>query len=290
VPDIKDNNEMKNYKRILFPYAYNILGSTEDAKDAVQDVLTNFIAAPKEGLENETGYLVKSLINHSINLKNRKKKVSNEEVWLPEPVSTEGADNNINLRDIASYSLLVLLEHLNPKERAVFILKEAFNYSHEEISEVLSSTVENSRKLLSRAKTKLNQVKQSGSKISENKKQTDILENYVNAIRGRDTKTLENLLSQDIVFFADGGEKLNVVKKICVGRDEVSPLLIFIYFKFQEAYSFRYSEINHQPAILYYLDNVLKLCQVFNIDEDGKILQINNVLDPDKLKEIQVTD
>jgi RNA polymerase sigma factor (sigma-70 family) len=277
---------MKNYKRILFPYAYNILGSTEDAKDAVQDVLANFVAAPKEGIENETGYLVKSLINHSINLKNRRKKVSNEEVWLPEPVSTEEADNNINLRDIASYSLLVLLEHLNPKERAVFILKEAFNYSHEEISEVLSSTVENSRKLLSRAKGKLNQVNQAGNKLSENRKQTELLENYVNAIRGRDTKKLEDLLSQDIVFFADGGEKLNVVKKVCVGRDEVSSLLVFIYTKFQQSYTIQYSEINHQPAILYFLDNVLKVCQVFNINEDGKIMQISNVLDPEKLKEI----
>jgi hypothetical protein len=143
---------------------------------------------------------------------------------------------------------------------------------------------------LSRAKSKLNEVNTPGKQLSPTKKKTDILENYVNAIRDRDTKTLEDLLSKDIVFFADGGDKLNVVKKVCVGHDKVSELVMFIYFKYQASYTFNYTEINHQPAILYYQNGELKLCQVFNIDDEGKIVQINNVLDPDKLKEIWVRE
>ncbi len=70
----------------------------------------------------------------------------------------EKPDTNINREEIISYSILMLLEKLNPKERAVFILKEAFNYSHTEIADALSFSVENSRKLLSRAKKSLEEM------------------------------------------------------------------------------------------------------------------------------------
>jgi RNA polymerase sigma-70 factor (ECF subfamily) len=278
---------VKNYHNLLFPYAYNILGSVEDAKDAVQEVLTKYIATPRENVENEKGYLTKSVINQAINIRKSRKKVRLEDVWLPEPVATEAADTNINLRDIVSYSMLVLLEQLNPKERAVFILKEAFGYAHEEIAEVLSSNIEHSRKLLSRAKQKLNASKQayhSSSKASLSRK---MIEDYINAIRGRDTKTLENLLSQDIAFFADGGDKLRVVKKYCTGRYEVTELLIFVYHAYNASSSLVFTEINHQPALLYYEGAALRVCQVFELSADRrKIKRINSILDPDKLKNI----
>lgn len=279
---------MENYHQLLFPYAYNILGSVEDAKDAVQEVMTKYIASPRENVENEKGYLTKSVINQSINIRKSRKKVHLEDVWLPEPVATEAADTNMNLTDIVSYSMLVLLEQLNPKERAVFILKEAFSYSHEEIAEVLSSNVEHSRKLLSRARQKLNVSRQahvSGSKAALSR---ELVEDYINAIRGRDTKTLESLLSQDIAFFADGGDKLRVVRKYCQGMREVTELLIFVYHTYNASSSLVFTEINHQPALLFYEGAALKVCQVFELSADQrKIIRINSILDPDKLKNIR---
>jgi RNA polymerase sigma-70 factor (ECF subfamily) len=277
---------MKDYQHILFPYAYNILGSAEDAKDAIQDVLSHYIESPREGVENEKNYLIKSVINHSINLRNRRKKVNYGEVWLPEPVATEAADTNVNLKDIVSYSLLILLEQLNPKERAVFILKEGFGYSHQEISEVLSGTVELSRKLLSRAKSKLNQSKHP-AKLTREPVPSEILEKYVNTIRGGDTERLEDLLAEDITFFADGG-KLNVVKKICTGMHEVADLLIYVFNKYQTGARIVATEVNHQSALLYYVDGKMLSCQVLEISPDsGEIIQINTVIDPDKLKSIE---
>lgn len=276
---------MKDYHTILFPYAYNILGSSDDAKDAVQDVLSKFITTSHEGIENEKGYLIKSVINQSINIRNRRKKLIHGDIWLPEPVATEEADTPINLRDIVSYSLLVLLEQLNPKERAVFILKEAFGYSHEEIADVLSSTVENSRKLLSRAKSKLEESKQP-LKVLNDSPASAILEDFVNAIRARDTKTLENLLSQDITYHADGGDKLKVLKKFCTGMQDVIELLYLIDQRFNAKLTIVPAEINHQPALLYYRDSKLAVCQVLSIS-DNKIFQIDNVVDPEKLKSIE---
>ena len=278
---------MKDYQQILFPYAYNILGSAEDAKDAIQDVLSNYVATPREGVENEKNYLIKSVINHSINLRSRRKKVSYGEVWLPEPVATELADTNINLKDIVSYSLLILLEQLNPKERAVFILKEGFGYSHQEISEVLSGTVELSRKLLSRAKTKLSQSKQP-VRLHREPVPSEILERYVNTIRGGDTERLEDLLAEDITFYADGGGKVNVVKKICTGIHEVADLLVYVYHKFEVNARIIATTVNHQPALLFYVDGKILSCQVLGISpESGEIYQISTVVDPDKLKNIE---
>jgi RNA polymerase sigma factor (sigma-70 family) len=275
---------MNDYRNMLFPYAYNILGSVEDAKDAIQEVLSRFVTVSKEGIENEKNYLIRSVINRCINMKNRGKKIKREgDVWLPEPFSTDEADVNINLREIVSYSLLILLEQLNPRERAVFILKEGFGYSHEEIAEVLSGTVEQSRKLLSRAKARLHPGREP---VAIQRSQEGALDKYIDAIRGRNIKELESLLTEDIAFFADGGDQVKLVKSICIGMEEVAKLVMSNYHQFQTAQSVTAATINHQPALLYHAGNEIKACQVFGISPEGRIFQISTILDPEKLKNI----
>ncbi|OQP46161.1 RNA polymerase subunit sigma-24 [Niastella yeongjuensis] len=272
---------------MLFPYAYNILGTAEDAKDAIQDVLYKFLAADKEEIADPKNYLIRSVINQSINIKNQRKKLQLGDAWLPEPVDTEGADTNINLNEIVSYSLLILLEKLNARERAVFILKEAFAYSHEEISKTLSISVEHSRKLLSRAKQKIDQV-HAPVTVQKNEGVTPaVLEKYMQAIRSRDVKALENILTEDIAYYADGGTVVKVFAKHCTGNQEVADLLVFVFHKYGADWTIEAGEFNHQPALLFYQGDVLKSCQVFGIEpETNKIFQIGNVLDPAKLPAI----
>lgn len=272
---------MKDYQSILFPYAYNILGSAEDARDAVQDVLYKYLSAPQKEVENEKAYLIKGVINQSINIKDKNKKMRYGDEWLPEPIATEESDKAIQLDDIAAYSLLILLEKLNPKERAVFILKEGFGYAHEEIAEVLSATAENSRQLLSRARRKLDADKQ----ISRlEKPQQLLLQQFLQAVRDKDIHTLERLLTEDIEYSADGGGVINVVAKHRSGIKEVIDLILLVYTRFLATASFVPAIINHQPAFLYYRNGKIFLCQIFGFSSDGKITQINNVLDPQKLK------
>ena len=145
----------EDYQAKLFPYAYNILGSINDAQDVVQDVIVNHIESNRDNITNTSAYLIKSVINKSINLKKRSKKMDGQTTWLPEPIATESPDKNINSQEIISYAMLVLLEYLDPRERGVFILKQAFDYSHQEIAEVFSISIENSRQLLIRAKNTL---------------------------------------------------------------------------------------------------------------------------------------
>ena len=279
---------MEDYQNKLFPYAYNILGSSDDAKDAVQDVLVNFISAQKKDIENVTGYLIKSVINQSINIKNRKKKITSDKIWLPEPIATENADTNLNREEIISYSMLVLLEKLNPRERAVFILKEAFDYSHKEISAILDCTVENARKLLSRAKNKLADHKQASNLFSPVSAPPSFLKNYVKIIKNGDTQALKKLLSNDISVAADGGNEIKVIRELTLGKSAASNLLFFVYKTFQKSWIIKVTKVNHQPALLFYQNNVIANCQVFELEENNKIKHIYSILDPEKLKILSV--
>ncbi|RAJ00351.1 RNA polymerase sigma-70 factor (ECF subfamily) [Chitinophaga skermanii] len=276
---------MQDFHSILFPYAYNILGSIEDAKDAIQDVLSNYYAKEHSDVENEKNYLIKSVINQAINLKQKRKKLVDGDVWLPAPVATETADNHLHLENILSYSLLILLENLNAKERAIFILKESFDYSHEEIATLFDTTVENSRKILSRAKAKLFKPSEART-VPVQHAQMSFLEKYMSAFRERDMQQIESLLADDILYYADGGANAKVAAKFAEGQLTVRDLLVFVYDKFLSQAEAILTEVNHQPAILYKYGGAIRACQVFDLSEDGKILRINNVVDSTKIQHL----
>lgn len=277
---------MTDYQNQLFPYAYNILGSVDDALDVIQDVMEKRLTDAGMVVENERAYLIKSVINRAINLKNRNNRIRGEGMWLPEPVATEAADTRISKREIISYSMLVLLEHLNARERAVFILKEAFDYAHEEIAETLSITVENSRQLLSRAKRSL-----AGSNITVKPVATtspEVLETYIRYIEAGHMEGLTRLLTEEISVKADGGKKMRVVAELTRGQQPAAALLMYLYEQYQHRYRITMHTVNHQPALLFYDDNQLVNCQVFEWDEQqSKISNIFSIVDPDKLGRIE---
>ena len=274
---------MKEYQSVLFPYAYNILGSAEDAQDAIQDVVLKYTERGQEA-ENEKNYLIRGVINQSINLKKQKQRQQPINEWLPEPVSTATTDLGLELRELVSYSLLFLLERLSPKERAVFVLKEAFAYAHEEVAEVLSISVESSRQLFSRANRKIHQA-ETDHKIKKipasHFKQLDLL---TAAIREKDLDQLHQLFTNEIAYHADGGKKIRVVKTFETGAREVADLMLLVYQRYQRNYRPVPGLINHQPALLYYYRDKLMSCQVFEFTDDHKIKRISTVVDPEKLK------
>jgi RNA polymerase sigma-70 factor (ECF subfamily) len=276
--------ELDDYQQKLFPYAYNILGSSEDAKDVVQDIIVKHITVETTNIENPFAYMVKAVINRSINLKKRKQKIRENETWLPEPVSTEKADTNINRDEIISYSLLVMLEKLSPRERAVFMLKEGFDYSHKEIAAFIDSSIENSRKILSRAKARLEKEREI-PKQTESVNILTYLGDYIQVIKTGDISGLEQLLSKDILLMADGGEKVNVVKELTIGKEATLDLLFYVFKTYLKHLRVRMLEINHQAALLFYKKEKLISCQIFEL-EDGLIQRIFVVVDPDKLGRI----
>lgn len=276
---------LKDYQTKLFPYAYNILGSIDDANDVIQDVVVNYIESERDDIRNELAYLVKSVINKSINLKTRNKKMVGQTTWLPEPIATENADKKINTQEIISYAMLVLLEYLNPKERAVFILKEIFDYSHQEIAEIFSVSIDNSKQLLSRAKTTLKEQNPNfnvSSTFSD-----DFLSKYVDIIRNGDVKMLEEMLSEHITAKTDGGGKGKGFTELISGIKTVALLLVKGFDLYLRKRRIEFKNLNHSPALLFYNGEKLVACQMLDIDSGtGKINNIYSIADPKKLKRL----
>jgi len=272
---------MDALRPLLTTYAYNILGSIEDARDVVQDAFLKFMTVQKD-IEDKKAYLIRTVINLSINAKKKLQRTlaSYPGEWLPEPIDTEQPDTAIRRKEVLSYSLMVLLEKLNPKQRAVFILKEAFDYEHEDIAAALDITVENSRKLLSRSKSILKEDTPVEESIP-----VDYLNKYVAVIQSGDTKQLEKMLNKDISFVSDGGGKAKAAINPVYGSINVSAMLLGIYKKFYHDDSLKLEEavINHQPALLYYVDGKLINCQVFAF-KNGVIENVFFIRNPDKLK------
>jgi RNA polymerase sigma factor (sigma-70 family) len=276
----------KDYQTKLFPYAYNILGSIDDANDVIQDVIIDFVESNRDDIKHEAAYLIKSVINKSINLKKRNQKMVGQTTWLPDPIATETADKKINSQEIITYSMLVLLEYLGPRERAVFILKQVFDYSHREIAEIFSISIENSKQLLSRAKKVL---KEKGSDFKlKNVSTTDSLMQYVNLIRNGDIKMLEEMLSDHISVLTGGAGRGAQGIQLIVGIDAVAQLIVDTYDRYLRKFQIEIGIINHAPALLFYKGDRLLCCQVIDIDIDShKINTIYFIAGRQKMKNLQ---
>ncbi len=276
---------MDALRPLLITYAYNILGSFEDAQDIVQDAFLKFMDVDSSKIDNKKAYLVRMVINLAINQKNRQKKLidSYPGEWLPEPVATESADTLLNRKEVLSYSLMVLLEKLNAKQRAVFILKEAFDYDHEEIAEVLGISVENSRKLLSRAKSQLREPAPETDSVPP----PGYLDKYLDVIRKGDTHQLEKMLHDEVVVISDGGGKAVAFINPVAGKKSVMALLLGLGNKYYKNVRVEQARINHEPALFYYDDDgMLVTCQIFVIRE-GILENVFFIRNPDKLRALQ---
>ncbi len=268
----------------LFPYAYNILGNIDDSQDVIQDVLIKFNKKDVSSISNQNAYLIKSIINQAINLKKKNDRERRQKIILPEPIVTNQGEHKIELDEILNYSMLVLLDTLNTKERAVFLLKEAFDYEHDEIAEILAISKDNSRQLLTRAKKKLKLRKPEIATSSA--KDRKYLEKYLNAIRKGDIQTLEQILSEEVQVLADAGSKLQVIAELTSGIEDTIKLMTYIFEYYQKDLEIKIEEINHQSALLFYKGTTLINCQIFELNPDGKITNIFSVVDPDKLLKI----
>lgn len=283
---MEHDNEIafSDWQSRLLPYAYNILGDSMEAEDVVQEVLSHYLLNPADHIQKPLHYLVKSVINRSITEKKkiqvRKEKYRGE--WLPAPVSTEeGIYRHADRNSIINYSLLLLLERLNAKERAAFILKETFDFAHHEIADVLETSEENSRQLYKRARKKLEPDIDGVLTMSPESKAT--IESLTDAILQADVDRLKLLLSNDVRSISDGGEKVKAARNIISGKDHVAKFLQAIYGKYLVPNTkYQFTTLNRLPAILFRSDGKVYRCMLFDIQENV-IQGIYIVVNPDKL-------
>lgn len=272
------------HRSLIISIAYSILGSYTEAEDVAQDVTEKWLMVDHQNIQNEKNYLIKLTINHCINQQKQQQRLHYKGQWLPEPVNQAllEAEKVFELKDLLTYELATQLTHLNPYERAVFILKEAFEFSHQEIAQIIEKTVDNTRKILSRAKTKV-KVPSFSSVISDEDKSRAL--QFVQYIQQGNLTQLIDLFQDDIQVFSDGGGKVTAAGIPIIGAQKVANFYIKLAQQAIGNTKVIYDSVLGQPAILIYQDNQLQAVLVLTMQQ-GKIQTIYSILNPDKLKKI----
>src|SRR5437879_3668299 len=274
------------YPSLLFSIAYRMLGSVADAEDMLQETFIRWQEAADDDIRSPRAFLVTIIsrlcINHLQSARVQREEYVGE--WLPEPIVTDpGSDplGIIRVDESLSMAFLVLLERLTPVERAVFLLREVFEYEYSEISAVLGQSEVNCRQILRRARQHVSAMRPR-FKVSA-RKQNDLLDKFLQATLSGDMDGLLALLSEDVVLHSDGGGKAIAVPNLVRGASNVARGILGRLKKLvpKEVVP-RIAQINGAPGVVTYLNG--KPFSVLTLDAvEGRVRAIYIVTNPEKL-------
>lgn len=271
----------ENYRPKLFAVAYKMTKSVADAEDVVQDIFLRYASGAGGDIRNPEAYWVKAVMNRCLDLLEKKKHVIYPGIDLPEPLFAQRFDDAGGY-DV-SYALLVLLQKLNPVERAVFILRETLDYGYDEIAGILDLTEANCRQLLHRAKEKMSTGKVRNLPTAEER--AALVKAFISGTEG-DVDQLLAYLKEDIGIYSDGGGKVSAARNPIFGREACAAFLTGIYKKFGDAFSMESAPLNGETGVLLRQKETGAVDTAMLMDlEDGKVISIYIVRNPDKLKE-----
>ncbi|MFE7625270.1 RNA polymerase sigma factor SigJ [Streptomyces sp. NPDC057509] len=226
---VQDVDRFEAARPRLEAIAYRLLGSASEAEDAVQDTFLRWQAADTGRIEVPEAWLTKVLTNLCLNqlTSARARRETYVGQWLPEPLlagdAMLGPADTAEQRESVSYAVLTLMERLAPRERAVYVLREAFGYPHREIAEILDLTESAVQQVHHRAK----------KHIADGRTRTEVdeaaarrvIEEFLLAAAGGRTEPLVKLLTSDAFSVGDGGGKVPARTKPFEGAKAVATFM-----------------------------------------------------------------
>jgi RNA polymerase sigma-70 factor (ECF subfamily) len=279
--------EFERHRSKLFGLAYRMLGSAEEAEDVVQDAFLRWHQA--SAVESPWAWLAKVATNLCVNrlASARARRESYVGSWLPEPVLTGGGAlgplDSAEQRELVSLAFLVLLERLNPLERAVFVLREAFDYSHREVAEVIDSSEANSRQLYTRARRRLLEARGGSDRRVDQGYRGDLVESFLAAAEQGDLPGLEKVLAEDVTVWVDGGGRVGAARRPISGVSQVARYLVGSLSIAGPGVRLSATEVNGALGLLARAGE--KLVGVLVPEtSDGRISGIRIIANPDKLR------
>ncbi len=277
--------------------AYRLLGSASEAEDVVQETFLRWQDADVDRIRVPEAWLTKVLTNLCLNqlASARARRETYVGQWLPEPLIAGdpmlGPADTAEQRESVSYAVLVLLERLTPNERAVYVLREAFDYGHREIAEILDITEAASQQIFHRA----------GKHVAQGRARTEIdeaaarrvVDEFLAAATSGRTEPLVRLLTQDAVSVGDGGGKVPARAKAFEGARAVATFLrgLFLPGKAKrdmvgggspEIYA---TTANGDPAAVVVVDGRVIGVMCLEVTGEG-IAAVRNQVNPDKLERV----
>jgi len=282
----------ETYRSYLFSIAYRMLGSAMDAEDMIQETYIRYQSAQPETIHSLKAYLTTILTRlcmDQLDLARRKRELY-VGPWLPEPILTDTTsdatdpEKRVETEESISLAFLVLLEQLQPFERAVFLMREVFDYSFAEIAAMLGKSEAACRRSFSRAKPHLRAHRPRFPASRQTQQQ--LLDGYVQAVETGEMKTLMNLLSEDVILWTDSGGKIRTAAlRPITGRDAVARFSVGTRRFRPQGYHAERAEVNGQPAML--LCSGDQVFSVLTIDvEAEQIRAIRIIANPEKLAHV----
>ncbi|MFZ3568554.1 RNA polymerase sigma-70 factor [Streptomyces sp. BH097] len=214
------------HRSLLFTVAYEMLGSAADAEDVLQESWLRWADADRTEVRDPRAYLVRIVTRQSLNrlrtLSRRREDYVGQ--WLPEPLLTSpDVAEDAELAESVSIALLTVLETLGPTERAVFVLREAFDVPYGEIAEAVGKSAATVRQIARRARDHV-AARQPRVKVARAEQQA-VLERFLAALRTGNLHGLMEVMAPDVVMIADGGGRVAAAKVPLHGVDVVAKLL-----------------------------------------------------------------
>jgi len=278
------------HRGLLFTVAYEMLGSTSDAEDVLQESWLRWSARLDEHSHDEIrdprAYLVRIVTRQSLNRLRtlQRQRETYVGTWLPEPlVTSPDVLEDVELADSVSFAMLVVLETLTPLERAVFVLREIFGFEYDEIAATTERTPAAVRQLASRARSHV-EARRPRVALPENS-QAIVAEFFAAAATGQVEPLLE-LLAPDVVLNTDGGGIKKAALRPIHGADKVARFLAAVVPSGSDI-GVEWGTVNGATALFLVIDGELDAVGTV-VSENGRITEIYLVRNPEKLTGVNI--
>ncbi|WP_319944108.1 RNA polymerase sigma-70 factor [Nocardia aurantia] len=283
-----DADAFLEHRRLLFGTAYRMLGTVTDAEDILQDTWLKWHEVDHDSVQHPKSYLVRTVTNLSLNRLTSARAVRENYVgpWLPEPLLTvPNAAEESEMADTVSTAMLVLLETLTPVERAVFVLREVFGFSHNEIAGFLDRPEATIRQISHRARSHVQSRRPRFD--SDSAEREEITRKFLAAAHGGDVNALMELLAPDVTLWNDGGGKVTAARRPLFGPDHVARWLLGVMAKPSSAGAhLEAAVINDELGLLVVLGDYRGGAITYEI-VDGRVQRIWFQVNPEKLTGLQ---
>ena len=271
------------HRGLLHAVAYRVLGSVTEAEDVVQDAWLRWSRVDSTAVSDAEGYLVRVTTRLAVD-RLRSARVRRESYvgpWLPEPMLTSpDVAENVVLADSVSTAMLLVLEALSPVERAVFVLSEAFGYSHAEIAGFTGRSDESVRQIAHRARQAVGARRHRYDTDPEVRQQ--VTERFLAACLGGDLNALMEVLAPDVILVSDGGGFTGAPRKPIRGIVYVARAIVVLSKRRPAGSDARLLHVNGGPGIVIYSGRTPVLALTLHL-ADGAIKEMHVVSNPEKL-------
>ncbi|MEH6374931.1 RNA polymerase sigma-70 factor [Streptomyces sp. KLMMK] len=271
------------HRNLLFTVAYEMLGSAADAEDVLQETWLRWVEVDLEQVRDQRAYLVRITTRQSLNRLRTMTRRREAYVgpWLPEPLLTApDVAEDVDLAESVSMAMMLVLETLSPTERAVFVLREAFDVGYDEIAAAVDKSPAAVRQIAHRARKHVD-ARRPRQSVSPGRARA-ALEAFRRALETRDPQHLLDVLAPEVVLVSDGGGVKRAALHPVIGADKVTRFYLGRSAKAGFTIACEPTVVNGNPALLVRLDGELDGMMAVRV-EDARITGLYYVRNPEKL-------